>query len=304
MQLKITKAEVELKKAQGTMDKASANKALAKVKQAKLMVSLEAKQDDAVNRRRMLTLAANIGKRIKKHWSGKIKKFNELQEQAVKLGPEPTEAVTSVKKATAPVFFTVIHSALRNVAHKGWDTTGAKKKKQEAQWISRDFVPVVYNGPINEAKSPDLKTNLRTLIKETLPGYSKFLGAGFNVDSLMQQNNCVADLCFLEAVWRYTRCVGLENFPCGLDTWPPIDTDDVKSKKHVSKKSDTLAADDVKSKKHVSKKSGTPTPAAVATAAAEDTVSAEQPKQSSQLNGFESCGSSCKGCAMCKNAGQ
>ena len=165
----------------------------------------------------MLNLASQVAKRIKKHWSGN-KNWKQLQDTVAQLGKEPTPQVAKVKSSPVPVFFEVSHSALSNVAHKGWE-----KKKPPAEWSSHNFILQVYNGPIAEAKSPDLKTNLRHFVNTLLPGYHKFLGAGFNVDQLMSHNGRVADLCFLEAVWRYTRCVGLDSFPCGLYTWPPVD---------------------------------------------------------------------------------
>ena len=171
---------------------------------------------DANNLQRLNTLAAHVCKRIKKYWSGKKKEHSNLAALAAGFGPDPTKKVQEVKKMLAPEFFKVEVSRLRNVANKGW-----KKKNPPPEWCSRDFVLQVFNGPVDEAKNPDLKMNLRAQINLLLPGYGKFLGAGFNVDSLMADNNNVADLCFLEAVWRYTNCVGLDKFPCGLAKWPP-----------------------------------------------------------------------------------
>jgi len=221
LQLKLKQKELDLKKADGTLGKTEVAKAKAALDKEKF----SAKQDklllDAKNLQRLNTLAAHVCKRIKKYWSGKTKEHAALAVKASELGPSPTDIVKKMKAKIAPAFFKVEVSKLRNVAYEGWDCEGKKKKTPAPEWCSRDFVLQVYNGPIGEAKHPDLKTNLRLLINFLLPGYGKFLGAGFNVDCLMLSNGNVADLCFSEAVWRYTNCVGLDSLPCGLAKWPP-----------------------------------------------------------------------------------
>ncbi len=225
LQLKLKTKELEIKKADGTLSKQEVKKEQQAIDKTKSSEKQKKQLADFVNLRRLNTLAAHIAKRIKKHWSGKRKEWTDLATVAAHLGPSPTAAVLANKEKLAPEFFKADVSRLRNVAHKGWGV-----KRPPPEWCSREFSVVVFGGSIAEAKNPNLKFNLRNLIKDLLPGYGKFLGAGFNVDTLMVNNNSIADLCFLEALWRYTNCVGLLAFPCGLDKWPPEEEDETSAK--------------------------------------------------------------------------
>ena len=216
LQLKIQKAELEKQKLDGSVTKAAAKKQLAVLDAQKKSMKDAAASVAALDKFRLTCLASFVAKRIKKFWSGKGNVWKELLSVATEFGPDPPENVKNVKKKLAPQFFKVNTSCLRNITHKGW-----AKKKPPALWCSPKFSLVIFEGSQSEAKIPEPKPHLRKLIAELLPGYFKFLGAGFSVDQLLSNSDNVADSAFLEAVWRYTCCVGIDKFTPGLDTWPP-----------------------------------------------------------------------------------
>jgi hypothetical protein len=58
-------------------------------------------------------------------------------------------------------------------------------------------------------------------MQSLLPGYVDVLGSRYPLTDMLLSRCLNVDLVFLEATWRYSKCVGADAFPCGQFVWPP-----------------------------------------------------------------------------------
>jgi hypothetical protein len=71
------------------------------------------------------------------------------------------------------------------------------------------------------ASDPPAIAKLHRLVQTCFPNYSELCSERFSVHKLLQDNAYVADLAFITAAWRYSKCLGRVSFPCGVFGWPP-----------------------------------------------------------------------------------
>ena len=52
------------------------------------------------------------------------------------------------------------------------------------------------------------------------PGWQDVCELRWRSNVLLERNDCIMDLAYLEGVWRYSYAVG-KVFACGIREWPP-----------------------------------------------------------------------------------
>ena len=62
---------------------------------------------------------------------------------------------------------------------------------------------------------PGPSHNFKKLVERMLPAYSDLLSYEYHTGPLLRNNNMCLDLAFPEAVWRYSRKMSVQRFPCG-----------------------------------------------------------------------------------------
>ena len=208
LELKKEAEKAKQDKADGIKCKADVSIAKVAVEQKKVDLKEQAKTAKLLNRSRVQKLARHCYKVCvalhDEHGVDWHKKLCEIAKKHAVAGKQ-------AKTRPCPNFFDVELDLLLDVTFKT-HFAGTTKKSCPTTYCSDALVRKLFNGSQETSKYPNPRDALRVMLTSLLPGYHAVVPSEYHAEALLNKNNRIVDICFLEAAWRYNKHMG-NNFP-------------------------------------------------------------------------------------------
>ena len=162
----------------------------------------------AKNMEKAKTLAATVAKRIQAHFADEPHYKACSDVVARRIGKHGGQ----LSAASPPTFFWPVPSICQNISVK----VDKSKRPAGSHMASPAFAVVMFGRRSRESLTdPAPQTHFYRLIERLLPRYFELFPYEYRSLNLVTNNCFNYDLAFLEAVWRYSRVLGENHFPCG-----------------------------------------------------------------------------------------
>jgi hypothetical protein len=202
--LKKEEAKAQQDKAEGIKSKTEVNKAKVAVEHKKIDLKVRAKAAKMANRRNVQQLARHCHKHCVDLHSQNDDGWND---KLCEIAKKHAVAGKVSKTRPCPHFFDVETDLLLDVTYKTHfsEATKPTKKSSPTTYCSDAFASALFNGPQEKSKHPNPSIALRVKLCTLLPGYHAVIPSEYHYEALLNKNNRIVDLCFLEAAWRYGK---------------------------------------------------------------------------------------------------